>query len=52
MFYGGMSNATSTLQFSGPYTEDDFDTGGGSIIMGDVITGLKVFRDELFLAKS
>jgi len=49
MFYGGMSNATSTLQFSGPYTEDDFDTGGGSIIMGDVITGMKVFRDELFV---
>jgi hypothetical protein len=49
MFYGGMSNATSTLIFSGPYTEDDFDTGAGSIIMGDVITGLKVFRDELFV---
>ncbi len=49
MFYGGMSNATSTLQFSGPYTEDDFDTGGGTIIMGDVITGIKVFRDELFV---
>ena len=49
MFYSGMSNATSTLQFSGPYTEDDFDTGGGSIIMGDVITGMKVFRDELFV---
>tara|TARA_R110000744_G_scaffold49347_1_gene107207 strand:+ start:160 stop:1698 length:1539 start_codon:yes stop_codon:yes gene_type:complete len=49
MFYAGMSNATSTLLFSGPYTEDDFDTGAGSIIMGDVITGLKVFRDELFV---
>ena len=49
MFYGGMSNATSTITFSGPYTEDDFDTGGGSIIMGDVITGMKVFRDELFV---
>ena len=49
MWYGGMSNATSTLQYSGPYTEDDFDTGGGTIIMGDVITGMKVFRDELFV---
>jgi hypothetical protein len=49
MFYAGMSNATSTLIFSGPYTEDDFDTNAGSIIMGDVITGLKVFRDELFV---
>ena len=49
MFYAGMSNATSTLQFSGPYTEDDFDTDAGSIVMGDVITGLKVFRNELFV---
>ena len=49
MFYGGMSDATSTLTFSGPYTEDDFDTGAGSIVMGDVITGLKVFRNELFV---
>jgi len=49
MWYGGMSDATSTLQFSGPYTEDDFDTGGGSIIIGDVITGMKVFRDTLFI---
>ena len=49
MWYGGMSNATSTIQYSGPYTEDDFDTGGGTIIMGDVVTGIKVFRDELFV---
>ena len=49
MWYAGMSDATSTLQYSGPYTEDDFDTGGGTIIMGDVITGMKVFRDELFV---
>ena len=49
MWYAGMSNATSTLHYSGPYTEDDFDTGGGTIIVGDVITGLKVFRDELFV---
>ena len=27
MFYAGMSNAVSTVQFSGPFTEDDFDTG-------------------------
>ena len=49
MWYSGMSDATSTLQFSGPYTEDDFDTGGGTIKVGDVITGMKVFRDELFV---
>ena len=49
MWYSGMSDATSTLQYSGPYTEDDFDTGGGTIKVGDVITGMKVFRDELFV---
>ena len=49
MWYAGMSDATSTLQFSGPFTEDDFDTGGGTIKVGDVITGMKVFRDTLFV---
>ena len=49
MFYAGMSDATSTLIFSGPFTEDDFDTGAGSIKVGDVITGIKVFRDTLFI---
>ena len=49
MFYAGMSNATHSIIFSGPFTEDDFNTGAGSIKVGDVVTGLKVFRDELFV---
>jgi len=49
MWYGGMSNSTHSVIFSGPFTEDDFDTGGGEIKVGDVVTGLKVFRDELFI---
>ena len=49
MFYAGMSNATHSIIFSGPFTEDDFDTGAGSIKVGDIVTGLKVFRDELFV---
>ena len=49
MFYAGMSDAISTITFSGPFTEDDFDTGGGSIVVGATITGLKVFRDTLFI---
>jgi len=49
VFYGGMSNATHSIIFSGPFTEDDFDTGAGEIKVGDIITGLKVFRDELFI---
>ena len=42
MFYGGMSNATHSVIFSGPFTEDDFDTSAGEIKVGDVVTGLKV----------
>jgi len=49
MFYGGMSNSTHSVTFSGPFTEDDFDTGGGEVKVGDVVTGLKVFRDTLFI---
>ena len=49
MFYGGMSNSTHSVIFSGPFTEDDFNTGAGEIKVGDVVTGLKVFRNELFI---
>ena len=49
MFYAGMSDATHSIIFSGPFTEDDFDTGAGTIKVGDVVTGLKVFRDELYI---
>ena len=49
MFYAGMSDSTHTVIFSGPFTEDDFDTSAGEIKVGDVVTGLKVFRDELFV---
>ena len=49
MFYAGMSNAISSVIFSGPFTEDDFDTGGGTIKVDTTIVGLKVFREELFI---
>ena len=49
MFYGGMSNSTHSVIFSGPFTEEDFDTNAGEIKVGDVVTGLKVFRDELYV---
>jgi hypothetical protein len=49
MFYAGMSNAISAIQFSGPYTEDDFDTGGGTILVDTTIVGIKVFRESLFI---
>ena len=49
MFYAGMSDAISTVQYSGPFTEDDFDTGGGTIKVDTTIVGLKVFREALFI---
>ena len=49
MFYAGMSDAISTVQYSGPFTEDDFDTGGGTIKVDTTIVGLKVFRESLFV---
>jgi len=41
----------NTISFSVPYDETDFSTalGGGSISVGHTITGLKVFRDQLFI---
>ena len=51
VFYGGMSNSTHSIIFSVPFSEDNFTTGSGAgeIKVGDVVTGLKVFRDELFI---
>ena len=49
MFYAGMSDSTHSVIFSGPFTEDDFNTGAGEIKVGDVVTGLKVFRNELYI---
>jgi len=51
VFYGGMSNSTHSIIFSVPFSEDNFTSGSGAgeIKVGDVVTGLKVFRDELFI---
>jgi hypothetical protein len=51
MFYAGKSSTPQTLVFSVPFDEDDFTTssGAGSIKVDDTITGLKVFRDNLFV---
>jgi hypothetical protein len=51
MFYAGKSSTPQTLIFSTPFDEDDFNTGTGSgnIKVDDTITGLKVFRDNLFV---
>ena len=49
MFYAGKSTTPQTLVFSQPFDEDAFGSGAGSIKVDDVITGLKVFRDNLFI---
>ena len=51
MFYAGKSTTPQTLVFSQPFDEDAFSSGSGagSIKVDDTITGLKVFRDNLFI---
>jgi hypothetical protein len=51
MFYAGMSANKQELVFSVPFDEDNFSVaiGAGSIRVDDTITGLKVFRDNLFI---
>jgi len=50
-FYAGMSAATQKLIFSAPYAEGDFTAanGAGSISVTGTITGLKVFREQLYV---
>ena len=51
MFYAGMANSKQEVVFSVPFDEDDFTTGSGagSFKVDDTITGLKVFREDLFV---
>jgi hypothetical protein len=53
MFYAGKSTTPELLNFSEGFNEDGFSTGGslpaGSIRVDDSITGIKVFRDSLFI---
>ena len=51
MFYAGKSTTPAELVFSVPFDEDNFTSGSGagSIKVDDDITGLKVFRDSLFI---
>ena len=51
MFYAGKSTTPQEVVFSAPFDEDDFTSGNGagSIKVDDTITGLKVFRDSLFI---
>ena len=51
MFYSGKTTTKQEVVFSAPFDEDDFTSGNGagSIKVDDEITGLKVFRDDLFI---
>ncbi len=51
MFYSGMSGTPQEIVFSQPFDEDAFNSGSGagSIKVDDNITGLKTFRDTMFI---
>tara|TARA_R100000306_G_C4376931_1_gene142340 strand:- start:1231 stop:2727 length:1497 start_codon:yes stop_codon:yes gene_type:complete len=51
MFFAGMSGTPQQLTFSVPFDEDNYasGSGAGTIKVDDDITGLKVFRDSLFV---
>ena len=51
MFYAGKSTTKQEVIFSEPFDEDGFNSGqgAGSFKVDDEITGLKVFRDDLFV---
>jgi len=51
MFYAGKSTTKQEVVFSEPFNEDGFNSGqgAGSFKVDDEITGLKVFRDDLFI---
>jgi len=51
MFYAGKSTSKQEVVFSEAFDEDGFDSGNGagSIKVDDTITGIKVFRDDLFI---
>lgn len=51
MFYAGMSDSKAEVLFSVPFSEDDFRSahGAGSFKIGTEVTGMKVFRNELFI---
>jgi len=51
MFYSGMSSTPQEIVFSAPFDEDNFTvaSGSGSFSVDDIITGIKVFRDSLFI---
>ena len=51
MFYAGMSANKQEVVFTAPFLENSFSiaVGAGSFVVDDEITGIKVFRDNLFI---
>ena len=51
LFFCGMTNKRHLLQFSAPYSENDFSaaSGAGEISVGDEIVGLATFRETLVI---
>jgi hypothetical protein len=51
MFYSGMASTPQEVIFSAPFDEDNLSVaiGAGSFKVDDTITGIKVFRENLFI---
>jgi|TARA_R110000737_G_scaffold234882_2_gene247741 hypothetical protein len=51
LFFSGMTSNRHLVQFSSPYSENDFSpaSGGGQISIGDEIVGLAQFRETLVI---
>lgn len=51
LFFAGYASNRGAIKFSAPLTANDFTapSGGGEIVVGDTVTGLKRFRDQLII---
>ena len=51
LFFSGMTSNRQIIQFSAPYSENDFSaaSGAGQISVGDEIVGMKQFRETLVI---
>lgn len=51
MFFAGYTANTAEVTWTVPFDEDNFGaaSGGGALVVGDVITALKSFRENLYI---
>ena len=51
IFYAGYTGNAGAIKWCEPNTENDFDVadGAGELVVGDLVKGLKVWRDQLII---